>query len=86
MTAARNQSIDASTLDVKVSKKTATRVIYVKDHDLTTTGFKTYQHAQWAVSGLPRHVEAPEYRVRIALRSRTNTFDLVVKKRTEVAA
>ncbi len=69
---------------MSAGKKIETRYIYVKNAELTTTGFTTYERAKWAVAGLPPEIKAPEYRVKIALRNRTNTFDVVVKKRTEV--
>jgi len=82
MTAARNQPIDART--VNVSKKIETRIIYKKDPDHSAVGFTTYDEATTIADALRIKYVEPGHRVRTRFRTRTNTWDVVVKTRTEV--
>ncbi len=60
------------------------RYIYVKDHDLTRTGFKTIAEASLAFAQLSSAHNGPEFRIRTRLRRRTGTWDVLVKRRQEV--
>ena len=64
--------------------KEETRVIYKKDLELSLEGFETFEKAKAAEAELLRGHAEPTYRVRTRLRTRTNTWDVVVKVRTEV--
>lgn len=61
-----------------------TRYQFVKDAERTRTGFKTPEdaHAWLTASGLPK--DGPDVKTRVRYRSRTNTYDVVVKVRREV--
>ncbi len=82
MTAARNQPIDART--ISAPKKTETRIIYKKDPDHSASGFTTYDEAATIAEALRIKYVEPGHRVRTRFRSRTNTWDVVIKVRTEV--
>lgn len=59
---------------------------YVKDNDLTQTGFETYGDAAAAALRVRAHLSDPKelkYRVRTRLRSRTGKWDVVVKTKRE---
>ena len=67
-------------------QKVETRVIYKKNEDLSKVGFTDFGEAKRKESELLVAYVEPQYRVRVRLRSRTNTWDVVVKVRTEVKA
>lgn len=59
---------------------------YVKDNDLTQTGFASYDEACAAATRVRAHFSDPKelkYRVRTRLRSRTGRWDVVVKVKRE---
>ena len=66
-----------------MTKAKETRYIFVRDDGKTRTGFTSYADAVAAKAGIP---ETPEQTVRVRLRRRTNTWDVVVKVRREVHA
>lgn len=69
-----------------MSKKTETRIIYKKDPDHSAAGFTNVGEATAIADALRIKYVEPGHRVRTRFRSRTNTWDVVVKVRTEVAA
>lgn len=68
----------------KKAEKKEPHIIYKKDLDLSKTGFTVFEDAQAAELLLKKKFPEPGHRVRNRLRSRTNTWDVVVKVRTEV--
>ncbi len=65
-----------------MTKQQDTRYIYVKDKDASGHDFKTHEEAlAWQRAN--KLVDSEERRVRIRLRNRTNTYDVVVKLRKE---
>lgn len=68
----------------KEQKKIEERFIYKKDVDLSKTGFALFEHAKNLEAELLKKYPEPGHRVRVRLRSRTNTWDVVVKVRTPV--
>lgn len=65
-------------------KKEGTRLVYVKDDDLSRTGFARVEEAWPVKEELMRMYPEPEFRVRNRYRSRTGLWDVLVKRRTEV--
>lgn len=65
-------------------EKAETRVIYKRDPELTREGFEVFQTAKDLESELTTRYPEPGHRIRVRMRSRTNTWDVVVKVRTEV--
>lgn len=65
-------------------EKEEERFIYKKDGDLSKTGFAVFEHAKNLESELLKKYPEPGHRVRVRMRSRTNTWDVVVKVRTAV--
>lgn len=65
-------------------EKKEPRYIYKKDPELSLEGFTDFEKAKTAEAELLKGHKEPEYRVRTRLRSRTNTWDVLVKVRTEV--
>ena len=57
------------------------RFVYRRDPDLTVTGFATYGEAKAVADKIP---ETDERRIRVRMRSRTGTWDVVVKTRQQV--
>lgn len=68
----------------KQEKKEA-RYIYKRNPELGKTGFTEFDKAKELETELLKKYAEPEYRVRTRLRTRTNTWDVVVKVRTAVA-
>lgn len=68
----------------KENKKVEPRVIYKKDPKLTETGFTEFKDAKEVHDSLLKQYPEPGHRVRTLLRSRTRSWDVVVKVRTEV--
>lgn len=66
------------------NKKPETRIIYKKDLTLSRTGFVDITAAKVTELELLKSHPEPGHRVRTRLRTRTNTWDVVVKVRTEV--
>lgn len=60
------------------------RVIYKKSEELSKTGFALHSAAEIIAGEMKKLHPEPAYRVRTRLRNRTNTWDVVVKVRTEV--
>jgi hypothetical protein len=67
-------------------KKAETRVIYKKDLTLSRTECSDYPEAKAIEAELLGKYPEPGHRVRTRLRTRTSTWDVVVKVRTEVTA
>lgn len=65
-------------------KKPEARVIYKKDPELTKEGFSVFELAKNVETEMAKRYPEPGHRVRLRLRSRTNTWDVVVKVRAEV--
>jgi hypothetical protein len=65
-------------------KKEEPRYIYKKDPELGKAGFAVFEHAKNLEAELLKKYPEPQHRVRTRLRARTNTWDVVVKVRTEV--
>lgn len=70
----------------KNKKTESVRVIYKKDLNLSRVGFTDVTAAKVTELELLKTHPEPTYRVRTRLRTRTNTWDVVVKVRTEVEA
>lgn len=69
-----------------MSKEKEKRYIYVRDPDLTVTGFTAVEEAHKEVDRLTAQMgdrPTDEYRIRVRLRNRTNLWDVVVKTRRE---
>ncbi len=66
------------------NKKAEPRIIYKKDLNLSQTGCADFEKAKEIEAGLLAKYPEPGHRVRTRLRSRTSTWDVVVKVRTEV--
>ncbi len=67
-------------------KEQQARVIYKKSEELSKSGFVDFEAAKELQEQLLAKYPEPGHRVRVRLRSRTNTWDVVVKVRTEVKA
>lgn len=65
--------------------KAPARIIYKRDSDLSKVGFADYAEAAELHHTLSQKYAEPGYRIRTRMRSRTGTWDVVVKVRTEVA-
>ncbi len=65
-------------------KKIESRIVYKKDLNLTHSGCADFETAKEIESDLVAKYPEPGHRIRTRLRSRTNTWDVVVKIRTEV--
>ncbi len=68
------------------NKKPESRIIYKKDLTLSRLGFTDVTAAKVTELELLKAHPEPGHRVRMRLRTRTNTWDVVVKTRTEVAS
>lgn len=66
--------------------KNETRAVYKKDHKLSTSGYSDFADAKKVEDALVAQYTMPEYRIRVRLRNRTNTWDVVVKVRSEAGA
>lgn len=61
-------------------KEPKTRVIYVRDNEASVLGFSSYELAQGELIKLDLK-ETDEQRVKIRYRRRTDTFDIIVKRK-----
>lgn len=61
-------------------KEPKTRVIYVRDNEASVLGFSSYELAQGELVKLDLK-ETDEQRVKIRYRRRTDTFDIIVKRK-----
>lgn len=61
------------------------RIVYVKDPTLTVTDIGHIEEAIFIKDRLKKDYPEPEFRVRNRLRTRTGMWDVLVKRRTEVA-
>ena len=68
----------------KKQEKKEPRFIYKKDLERSKVGFTDFDEAKAVEAKLLKEFPEPDYRVRTRLRIRTNTWDVVVKVRTEV--
>jgi hypothetical protein len=66
--------------------KNETRVVYKKDLNLSASGYSDFAEAKEVENNLVANYPEPQYRIRTRLRTRTNTWDVVVKVRNEVNA
>jgi hypothetical protein len=57
------------------------RSAFVRNEDLSVPGFRDKESAVRAAAAIPR---ADERRVKVAYRSRTSTYDVVVKDKRDV--
>lgn len=62
------------------------KFIYKKDLKLSKSGYSDFADAKEHEDELVAQYTMPEYRIRTRLRSRTNTWDVVVKVRSEVSS
>lgn len=68
-----------------MSKEQQKRYIYVRNDELSKTGFVNQEDARiWANSKF-EVMDTEERRVRVRLRNRTGLYDVVVKTRREAA-
>lgn len=68
----------------KEKNETPSRTIYKKSQELSKDGFTDFPAAQAVAEELSKKYTEPKHRIRTRLRTRTNTWDVVVKVRTEV--
>lgn len=60
------------------------RAVYIKDPELTKTDIGSYDEATRIAGELKEKYPEPLYRIRVRLRSRTDKWDVLTKRRTEI--
>ncbi len=66
-------------------EKPVTKSIFVRNDELSVLGFSEHSEALLVAEELTKKWDGPSHRVRVRLRSRTNSWDVVVKSKREVA-